>query len=192
MPASRARGRYVVHHPGSSPPRWIDAVPAFLPENHRWHAPAPSLWLPGFDPDVKKPQSRPPRRICSLNPRPRHCRGRHPVSACHPSGRQTDGGRSREPSSTTRQLALIDRRRQARRGPCPVAGTLHREHLAGLSGAVTKFDASLSSIRALQMLGAHLERCRAQPTATSPAGAAACPPPSTSRRRSTTAWRRQT
>ena len=119
---------------------------------------APSLWLPGFDPD--EPELLDPSPETDLfadSPAPEAAPAATmqaadvPIGIIIPSTEATD--ESPAPSSPSRSSwrVIAGAKRDEARVLWPA---LHREQLAGLSGAVTKFDANVAAIRVLQVLEA--------------------------------------
>lgn len=116
---------------------------------------APSMWLPGFDPDV--PETPEPSAETDLfaelpTPETPLAATLQPAPAA-PTADKPKDAEAEAPSSAPRASwrVIAGAKRDDNRVLWPA---LRREHLAGLSGAVMKFDANLSAIRALQMLEA--------------------------------------
>lgn len=116
---------------------------------------APSLWLPGFDPDV--PETPEPSVEADLfadlpTPEKPLAAALQPAPAAATADKPKDAeaeAQSSQPRASWRVIAGAKRDEDRALWPA-----LHREHLVGLSGPVTKFDANLLAIRALQMLDA--------------------------------------
>jgi len=105
---------------------------------------APSLWLPGFEPDAPEPSPASAETdLFSASP------AEAPVDVAAPSPAAEPELPSAGPRSSWR--VITGAKRDATRILWP---TLTREHLLGLSGAVTKFDANVAAIRTLDVLAA--------------------------------------
>lgn len=115
---------------------------------------APSLWLPGFDPDEPEtPDPSPETDLFADLPATEPHGGAAAVVATVSSGDEDDTTAPSEIPSTPRSSwrVIAGAKRDEPRALWP---TLHREHLVGLSGVVTKFEANLEAIRILQDLEA--------------------------------------
>ena len=113
---------------------------------------APSLWLPGFDPDEPALPDLPPEAdLFAEHLAPDASQATADTSAAGVlAGTETDAEvHSERPSSPTRASwrVVIGAKRDE---PRPLWPPLRREHLSGLNGAVTKFEANLAAARALQ------------------------------------------
>jgi len=101
---------------------------------------APSLWLPGFDPDIPE----------IPNPSPEADLFAEPVvtdSAAALAGEVPTGDESPSTASRASWRVIAGTKLNEPRSLWPM---LFRENLSGLSGEVTKFEANLAAIRALQ------------------------------------------
>lgn len=117
---------------------------------------APSLWLPGFDPDEPEfARPSPEADLFAELPAPEASHTAASQAAEAPTGiilpsteAASESPASPSPSRSSWRVIAGAKRDE----PRVLWPALRREHLAGLSGAVTKFDANLAAIRALQAL----------------------------------------
>ena len=136
---------------------------------------APSLWLPGFDPDA--PEIPDPSPGADLLAEPATHEAPIALAAEVPTAVEAS---NTFPRASWRVISGANRDE-----PRPSWPALRREHLSGLSGTATKFEANVAAIQALQAL----EAGQRPPDATERGqllrftGWAACPPPSTSKAR---------
>lgn len=114
---------------------------------------APSMWLPGFDPDEPELLD-PPAEVDLFTdppaPAPSPAAAAAPADA--PCGDEVDAEVTRQTPSAPSRSSWRVIAGASRAEPRSLWPALGREHLVGLSGAVTKFDANLAAIRALQGL----------------------------------------
>lgn len=130
---------------------------------------APSLWLPGFDPDVPEtPEPSVEADLFAELPAPQA-----PVSnpiQLAPAALVADAPMDAEAKVETEAEASTTAPRASwrvitgakRDTPRSLWPALQREHLSGLAGTATKFDTNVAAIQALQAL----EAGRRQPDAT--------------------------
>ncbi|HRO54075.1 MAG TPA: DEAD/DEAH box helicase, partial [Alicycliphilus sp.] len=116
---------------------------------------APSLWLPGFDPNVPEtPEPSVEADLFADPPAPKA-----PVACAiqlAPAAIVADAPMDAEaetPSTAPRASwrVIASAKRDTPHSPWPA---LQREHLSGLAGAATKFEANVAAIQALQALEA--------------------------------------
>ena len=115
---------------------------------------APSLWLPGFDPDEPAlPDLSPEGDLFAEYLAPDASQATAATSAAGVlAGTETDAEvRSERHSSPSRASwrVVVGAKRDEPRTLWP---PLRREHLSDLNGAVTKFEANLAAARALQSI----------------------------------------
>ncbi|MCU7369994.1 DEAD/DEAH box helicase [Paucibacter sp. O1-1] len=113
---------------------------------------APSLWLPGFDPEEPKlPDPSPVADLFADTLAPDASQVSAAASAAGvpveaESNAEIPSERPSTPSRANWRVIVGAKRDE----PRPLWPELRREHLGGLNGAVTKFDANLAATRALQ------------------------------------------
>ncbi|PND33822.1 DEAD/DEAH box helicase [Achromobacter pulmonis] len=114
---------------------------------------APSMWLPGFDPDSPEPpEPSPETDLFSPLPTPQAAETAAPLVLGPDAEPEPESERKPPTAVAPASWRVIDgAKRDAARTVWP---TLDRQHLAGLAGAVTKYEANVVAIQTLQGLEA--------------------------------------
>jgi N12 class adenine-specific DNA methylase len=104
---------------------------------------APSLWLPGFDPEEPEPTDPPPEPFAE----PEESAARVDTAADTTVEIDDDAEAADRPPARSSWRIVAGARGDEPRAPWP---KLSRERLVGLNGSVTKYEANLAAIRALR------------------------------------------
>lgn len=112
---------------------------------------APSMWLPGFDPDSPEPPDpRPATDLFSPPPTPSRPGAVKPVTTPLVHEQAPEPASEPRAAASRASWRVIEGAQQERTHSLWPA--LSRKHLSGLSGVVTKFEANVTAIRTLQGL----------------------------------------